>query len=149
MTESEKASLALAEEKLLLATQDIFYFDYGCAVFWGLTEQEEKAAITELVPFVEDPVSEGELGDSHDTMEFVYDRKANPQRPIRFDRIKMKSLKVGEKLSLSYAMAQSSKLFVLESRVFRRLESTRQLPRELAEKGKITCSKKELNTVRC
>ena len=68
MTESEKASLALAEEKLLLATQDIFYFDYGCAVFWGLTEQEEKAAITELVPFVEDPVSEGELGDSHDTI---------------------------------------------------------------------------------
>ena len=81
-------------------------------------------------------------------MEFVYDRKANPQRPIRFDRIKMKSLKIGEKLSLSYAMAQSSKLFVLESRVFRRLESTRELPKELAEKGKITCSKKELNTVR-
>lgn len=98
-------------------------------------------------PFVEDAVSEEEIDNSHDTMEFVYDRKANPQRPIRFDRIKMKSLKVGEKLSLSYAMAQSSKLFVLESRVFRRLESTRELPKELAEKGKITCSKKELNTV--
>jgi hypothetical protein len=37
-------------------------------------------------------------------MEFIIDRKANPQRPIRFDRIRMKSLVLEEKLALSYAM---------------------------------------------
>ena len=59
----------------------------------------------------------------------------------------MKSLKMEEKLALSYAMAQSSKLFVFESRVLRSLESARYLPRELAMNGKISASKKELNTL--
>ena len=41
--------------------------------------------------------------------------------------------------------AQSSKLFVFESRVLESLESTRYLPRELAKYGKISSSKKDLN----
>ena len=78
-------------------------------------------------------------------MEFVFDKTANPQRPIRFDRMRLRSLQVEEKLALSYAMAQSSKLFVFELRVFDSLEVTRYLPRELATKGKISLSKKKLN----
>lgn len=139
--------LAKQMDAMLMATQDIFYFDYGCVVFWGLSEQEERAALDELSPFVEEPNTSEELESSTDSMEFHIDRKSNPQRPIKFDRIKMKSLKMEEKLALSYAMAQSSKLFVFESRVLRSLESTRYLPRELATKGKITASKKELNTL--
>ena len=139
--------LAKQMDAMLMATQDIFYFDYGCVVFWGLSEQEERAALDELSPFVEGPNTPEELESSTDSMEFHIDRKSNPQRPIKFDRIKMKSLKMEEKLALSYAMAQSSKLFVFESRVLRSLESTRYLPKELATKGKITASKKELNTL--
>jgi uncharacterized Rmd1/YagE family protein len=32
--------------------QDVFYYEYGTVVFWGLSPLEEKAAITELGPFV-------------------------------------------------------------------------------------------------
>ena len=134
-------------DAMLMATQDVFYFDYGCVVFWGLSQQEELAALDELAPFVEEPNNTEERESSTDSMDFQIDRKSNPQRPIKFDRIKMKTLKMEEKLALSYAMAQSSKLFVFESRVLRSLESTRYLPRELALKGKITASKKELNTL--
>jgi uncharacterized Rmd1/YagE family protein len=50
------------QEMLVMATtQDIFYFEYGCVVFWGLTSREEKAAITELSPFTVEPVSPVEL----------------------------------------------------------------------------------------
>lgn len=114
---------------LFSATQDIFYFDYGCVVFWGLSPQEERAALTELAPFTIEPTSTEELRDSYDTMEYIYDRKANPQRPIRFDRMKVRTLDVEEKMSLSYGMAQSSKLFVLESRVLQSIEKTRYLPK--------------------
>jgi len=133
------------KESLLMATQDIFYFDYGCVVFWGLTPREEKAALDELVSFTIDPVSKQELDNSYDTMEFVFDRKANPQRPIRFDRMRLRTLQVQEKLALSYAMAQSSKLFVFERKVLESVEMTRYLPKELATRGKIQSSKKELN----
>jgi uncharacterized Rmd1/YagE family protein len=134
-----------ARENLLMATQDIFYFDYGCVVFWGLSSREEKAALAELAAFTIDPVSDTELDSSYDIMEFVFDRKANPQRPIRFDRMRLRSLNVAEKLALSYAMAQSSKLFVFESKVLDSVEKTRYLPQELAKKGRINNSKKELN----
>lgn len=78
-------------------------------------------------------------------MEYEFDKSANPQRPVRFDRMKLRSLRMAEKLSLSYAMAQSSKLFVFESNVLLSVERTRFLPRELAKEGQIRCSKKELN----
>jgi len=109
-----------ARERLLMATQDIFYFDYGCVIFWGLTPAEERAAIDELAGFTIDAVSGNELDNSYDSMEFVFDRKANPQRPIKFDRMRLRTLQVEEKLALSYAMAQSSKLFVFESKVLDR-----------------------------
>ena len=132
-------------EILLMATQDIFYFGYGCVVFWGLSNREEKAAMSELVPFVVDPVSSTQLDTSYDTLEYIFDRKANPQRPIRFDRMRLRSLQLAEKLALSYAMAQSSKLFVFESNVLDSVERTRYLPRELAMSGRIDSSKKALN----
>jgi uncharacterized Rmd1/YagE family protein len=132
-------------EVLLMATQDIFYFDYGCVVFWGLSTREEKAAISELAAFTIDPVSTTEQSTSYDTLEYVFDRKANPQRPIRFDRMRLRSLKIEEKMALSYAMAQSSKLFVFESRVLDSVEMTRYLPVELAKNGRIDSSKKALN----
>jgi len=135
------------KEQLLMATQDIFYFDYGCVVFWGLSPMEERAALTELAEFTTTPVSPEELDNSFDTLEFVFDRKANPQRPIRFDRMRLRSLQVEEKLALSYAMAQSSKLFVFESKIFQSLEKTRYLPKELAQKGRINSSKRDLNKI--
>lgn len=132
-------------ETLLMATQDIFYFEYGCVVFWGLSTREEKAAIAELSAFTIDAVSPTEQSTSYDTMEYVFDRKANPQRPIRFDRMRLRSLQLQEKMALSYAMAQSSKLFVFESRVLDSVEMTRYLPKELAKNGRIDSSKKALN----
>jgi uncharacterized Rmd1/YagE family protein len=134
-----------AKEAMLMATQDIFYFDYGCVVFWGLSIQEEKAAMIELASFTTNPVNPAELDSSYDHIEFSFDRKVNPQRPIRFDRMRLRSLQIEEKLSLSYAMAQSSKLFVFESKVLQRVEQTRYLPQELASMGKIKSSKRDLN----
>lgn len=135
---------------LLLTFSPFFFhvqFDYGCVVFWGLTPLEERAALTELQEFTTTPVSQSEMDNSFDTLDFVFDRKANPQRPIRFDRMRLRTLQVEEKLALSYAMAQSSKLFVFESKIFQSLEMTRYLPKELATKGRINSSKKELNKI--
>ncbi len=145
------------KEKLLMATQDIFYFEYGCVVFWGLTSHEEKAALEELSPFIVEPVTPTELENSFDTMEYIFDHHVSDannghsssanQRPIKFDRMRLRSLRLEEKLAYSYAMAQSSKLFVFESKVLQSVERTRYLPKELANKGKITCSKRELNSL--
>jgi uncharacterized Rmd1/YagE family protein len=149
---SDKQSMAAtlseqAQEQLLMATQDIFYFEYGCVVFWGLSSREEHAALTELAQFTVDPVTADELDDSFDTMEYSFDHKVNPNRPIKFDLMKLRSLRVEEKLAFAYGLAQSSKLFVFESKVLQSVERTRYLPKELALRGKISCSKKDLNSL--
>lgn len=133
------------QEETLMTTQDIFYFDYGTIVFWGLTVQEERAALAELTPFAGGNVTKEELDESFDTMEYVYDKKGSPQRPIRSERLRLSSLRQEEKLAFSYAMAQSSKLFVFETKVLNAVEATRYLPRELSINGRITLSKKDLN----
>lgn len=114
-------------------------------LFKGLSKREEKAAISELSSFTVDPVSITQLDTSYDTLEYIYDRKANANKPIRFDRMRLRSLQLAEKMALSYAMAQSSKLFVFESRVLDSVEATRYLPKELAKDGRIDSSKKALN----
>lgn len=59
--ESSTDGNAQTRKMLAMATQDIFYFEYGCVVFWGLSPREEKAAMTELTAFTIDPVSSVEL----------------------------------------------------------------------------------------
>ena len=134
-----------AYENLLMGTQDIFYYGYGCVVLWGLSAREERAALEELREFTVNPVSADALAESSDVLEFCFDRKKSPQRQVKFDRMRLKSLKLEEKLALSYAMAQSSKLFVFETNILQSLEETRYLPHELAEKGHIRSSTQDLN----
>jgi len=84
---------------------------------------------------------------SHDIMTYRFDKSANPNRPVRFDRMVLRTSRMEEKLALSYAMAQSSKLFVFELKVLQSLEKTRFLPKELATKGEIKYNKRGLNKI--
>ena len=36
---SEEAPLSRTDRQLVMLTQDIFYFEYGCVVFWGLSQR--------------------------------------------------------------------------------------------------------------
>jgi uncharacterized Rmd1/YagE family protein len=58
-----EAARARTRDAILMSTQDIFYFDFGCVVFWGLNSMEEQAALTELAEFTEQPSSASELDD--------------------------------------------------------------------------------------
>ena len=61
----DNESAVTTKEAVMMATQDIFYFDYGCVVFWGLTSVEERAALTELKSFTIEPVTAAELDDRY------------------------------------------------------------------------------------
>jgi len=37
--EDSEASLTRTDRQLVMLTQDIFYFEYGCVVFWGLSQR--------------------------------------------------------------------------------------------------------------
>jgi uncharacterized Rmd1/YagE family protein len=136
-------------EQVEIGTQkpNTFVFSFGSVVFWGLSQEQESCIIKELELFVEEPVNRAELIEGFDELDFSYclEGSGRDKKPIRFDLVKLQSTKIEEKLCFSYALAQSSKLFIYECRAFESLSDKRYLSRELFKNGKIQKSKKELN----
>ncbi len=115
--------------------RDIFYFSYGVVVFWGFSEEEEKPLVAALKDFEKVSLHKYEL----DEFSFSYGDKMK----IEDDEIFLQKKDVLTKLAISYAIGQSVKLTVFEEVISRTIERSKQIPRDLAEKGKITLSRKE------
>ncbi|MDE3046418.1 MAG: RMD1 family protein [Verrucomicrobiota bacterium] len=115
--------------------RDVFYFPYGAVVFWGFSEEEEKELLTSLKKFEKEPLPKPEV----DEFTFAYGDKMK----IQEDEIVLQKKDALTKLSTSYAIAQSVKLTVFEETVSRTIEHSKQIPRNLADVGKIPLSRKE------
>jgi uncharacterized Rmd1/YagE family protein len=115
--------------------RDIFYFSYGVVVFWGFSDEEEKPLIAALSDFEKSPLHKSEL----DEFSFSYGDKMK----IEDDEIILQKKDVLTKLAISYAIGQSVKLTVFEEVISRTIERSKHIPKDLAEKGKITLSRKE------
>ena len=118
---------------------DSFFFPYGCAIFWGMEEEEENQILSELRPYIAQPL----LFPTHDESTFLYGEKTLIEEEA--DEIHLESDDVLIKLSLSHGLSQSVKLEWFEDSVSRTIEKTRHLPEELAKKGKIYMSRKKLS----
>lgn len=123
---------------------DIFYFDYGCVAFWGLTQKQEQDVLRNLVvPCEENPLPVSEL----EIDEFQFHYTANERPHIQNDTITISHKLANDhsiKLSISHALAQSTKLCVFEERVLEMVAATRNLPGNLATTGKVTLKRKEV-----
>lgn len=85
---------------------DVFYFSYGAIVMWGLEEAEEKLILENLKKYEKDPTPKVE----RDDFTFTYGETMK----IDEDEIYLEGKNFLQKLSISYAIAQSVKLAVFE-----------------------------------
>ncbi|CAK4678235.1 unnamed protein product [Aphanomyces euteiches] len=125
----EREDDLMSEETLAIERKDVFYFATGCTVFWGLTRAEEQAHIKALQAFSVGTVKQVEVED----MEFCYGDASG----VANDLITLRSFHASEKIAISFAMAQSSKLDVFEQRVGETIQETRHIPQTLADTGDI------------
>lgn len=127
------------EHKTIL---DIFVFDFGAVILWGGNENQEKALISEYKSFVNGYIE-------HPPYDIIYyDVNANSEKTYINEEeniIVLRDDSVFLKLSMSYALAQSVKLNVLELSVSSLLKKTAPLQKELAQKGYVSLSKKEIS----
>ncbi len=137
---------------------DIFYFPFGSIVIWGATESEERLVLNELNT-IEHKVSRNFVGDLPDTIghdvdqnftgDLIYYHYDTQAQKTYIDEEKNEIIlhdnSIFVKLSISHALAQSVKLKILESSVSRLLDKTAPLQKELATKGGISLSKKDLS----
>jgi uncharacterized Rmd1/YagE family protein len=116
---------------------DIFYFSYGCVVLWGFTDEEEQAILGSLKEFEKNPNPKPEMD------EFTFSYGENMR--IEEDEIILQTKNVLTKLAISYGIAQSVKLTTFEETIQKTIDNTKYLPDNLATKGKIVLSRKEIS----
>ena len=115
---------------------DVFFFPYASVVFWGLEREQEKALLNEIKEFQYQPVIE--VGE--DEFSYTYGQTTS----IKEDDIVLPNQDILTKVAFSQAIAQSVKLDTFEYTIQQTVDITRELPRRLAELGKISLSGKEI-----
>jgi uncharacterized Rmd1/YagE family protein len=114
-----------------------FFFSYGVVVFWGMNEEEE-FVLKEKIRVVEsEPILSPEID--------VYDYSLGENWKIQRDEIVLTNDEVLTMLAVSYGLAQSIKLALFERRIDKTIQKTKHLPEDLAKKGKISLSRKEIS----
>lgn len=115
---------------------DAFFFPYGAAVFWGITKEIEVELLQEIRPFEENHFDEIES----DEFTYVYGEVSR----IKDDEITLPDHQVLTRLAISHAIAQSVKLGTFELAIQKTYNQSKHIPQELAKRGKIPHSKREI-----
>lgn len=117
----------------------IFFFPYGCAVFWGMEPLEiqqyldiAKQHIIKPLPQVVTDQSTYHYGPDTLIIEENDEIIMEPNDPLIL-------------LSFSYALSQSVKLTTFEDSIDRIIQKTRHLPEEMAQKGTTSLSRRKLS----
>lgn len=127
------------------STQEVFVFDFGAAVFWGFSRGEETNLLKTFRMFVtKGYVDKEEFQSGEDDMAFCPSSTAT-DFSIANDFITLpEQAPVKQRLSISFAIAQSSVLGIFEARIERKIDEYKYIPETLAAYGKVHLSEKQL-----
>lgn len=112
---------------------DIFYFSYGAVVCWGLPQEIELEMLQLVRPYEE------KHSETIETDEFTYIYGEHPK--IFEDEIILPNHDTLTKLAISHGIAQSVKLGTFENSIQATFNQSKNIPEDLAAKGKISLSK--------
>ncbi|KAI8338445.1 hypothetical protein BC941DRAFT_422935 [Chlamydoabsidia padenii] len=117
---------------------EMFLFDYGVVVFWGMTLTEEQRILKELKPFEDETLE----SDDVETEEFNYYYDENYQPRIYNDIITLRHpSNYLVKLTIAHAIAQSVKMTLFERLIDDTINDTKYIPQVMAENGNIHMSR--------
>lgn len=123
-------------------TPEVFLFEYGTVVIWGMTLQEEKRFLKEISRFEVDKLAKDEV----ETEEFNFYYTREYQARIYNDFISLRDKKnYMIKLAISHGLSQSVKTSLFEDLVDNTIDDTKDIPAQIASSGKINLNKKQIN----
>lgn len=116
-----------------------YIFYYGCIVFWNIEPEAEKLTLERIKPFEKKPC---------EIFREEYTYKSGSQNSVTNDIITLQSDHEDfllQMLSVSYGLSQSNKLSVFEDRLLKTIRETQHIPQQLASKGRISLSSKNIS----
>lgn len=129
---------------------EMFVFTYGVVVFWNFTESQEKDVLADLT------FAEGETGISlltrpldqadFETEEFHFEYSADAKRPRVFNDMITLLPRSDHmvKLTISHAIAQSTKLCFFEEKMSETMQDAQHVPKQLALTGELAMTRTEI-----
>jgi uncharacterized Rmd1/YagE family protein len=123
-------------------TPEIFIFDYGTVVIWGMTPTQEQRFLNDMSKFSEAPLPQ----ESVQTENFNFYYTQEYQARIYNDFISLRDPRGHmTKLAISHALSQSVKTSLFEDLVSETIETTSPLPAVIAQTGSVNLTRRQLN----
>lgn len=123
-------------------TPEVFLFDYGTVVIWGMTMQQEHRFLKEIAKFEVEKLEKDDV--QTEDFNFYYTREY--QARIYNDFISLREKKnYMTKLAISHALSQSVKTSLYEDLVDGTIEATKDIPSQIAQSGKVNLNKTQIN----
>ncbi|KFG82631.1 sporulation protein RMD8 [Metarhizium anisopliae] len=132
---------------------ELFVFSYGVVVFWNFTEHQEKDILADLTfADAEDSISlltRPLEQDDFETEEFHFEYSADVKRPRVFNDMITLLPRSDHmiKLTISHAIAQSTKLCFFEERMSETMLDAQHVPKTLALTGQLNMTRVEIVTL--
>ena len=121
---------------------EIFIYDYGTVVIWGMTLKQEERFLKDMSKFSESPLPP----ESVQTENFNFYYTQEYQARIYNDFISLRDPRGHmTKLAISHALAQSVKTSLFEDLVSETIETTSPLPAVIAQTGSVNLTRRQLN----
>ncbi|OAX84404.1 hypothetical protein ACJ72_01236 [Emergomyces africanus] len=123
-------------------TPEIFLFDYGTVVIWGMTPAQETRFLREVSKFASAVLSAEDT--QIENFNFYYTR--DYQARIYNDFISLQDPhNYMTKLAISHALSQSVKTSLFEDLVSETIAKTSPLPAQIAETGSVNLTRRQIN----
>ncbi|TQV99591.1 sporulation protein RMD1 [Cordyceps javanica] len=123
-------------------TPEVFLFDYGVVVIWGMSESEEARFLKHISKFELEKLAPDDV----ETEQFNFYYTKEYQARIYNDFITLRDKNnYMTKLAISHALAQSVKTSLFEELISSTIETCKDIPTQIALTGKIALSRSQIN----
>ncbi|KAK4044612.1 hypothetical protein C8A01DRAFT_42522 [Parachaetomium inaequale] len=123
-------------------TPEVFLFDYGVVVIWGMSAAQEQRFLKEISKFEVEKLAPDDV--ETEKFNFYYTHEYQARIYNDFITLRDKSNYM-TKLAISHALAQSVKTSLFEELIASTIDTCKNIPAQLALTGKIALSRAEIN----
>lgn len=138
----EGTMVEAADFDIEVHTPEVFLYEYGVVVIWGMTLQQETRFLKEISKFEMEKLESDDVEVEY--FNFYYTREYQARIYNDFIALRDKN-NYRVKLAISHALAQSTKTSLFEDLMDSTIDACKDIPTEIALTGKIALSRKQIH----
>ncbi|KAI0181088.1 DUF155-domain-containing protein [Hypoxylon sp. FL1284] len=123
-------------------TPEVFLFDYGVVVIWGMSPAHEQRFLKDIAKFELEKLETDDV--ETECFNFYYTNEYQPRIYNDFITLRDKGNYM-TKLAISHALAQSVKTSLFEELIASTIDTCKDIPTQIALTGKIALSRAQIN----